>query len=114
VADAERNEWMDGTTVIVAAISHDSIVVANAGDSRAVMGVVRQGMVEGEEVVTAVSLSKDQRPRDPEELKRIEAAGGVVVTRKGIPRVMGVLAVARAIGKFCMSRLVLGGWASSS
>ena len=52
----------------------------------------------GEEVVQAVSLSRDHTPRDREERERIEAAGGIVVQRKGSARVMGVLAVARAIG----------------
>jgi hypothetical protein len=32
----------------------------------------------------------------------------MVVMRKGIPRVMGVLAVARAIGKFYLPCLVFG------
>ena len=38
---------MDGTTCLAIAVSDHCVVVANAGDSRAVMGVVRPGTVEG-------------------------------------------------------------------
>jgi protein phosphatase 2C len=40
------------------------------------------------------------QPDRPDELERIEAAGGRVIYWDG-PRVLGVLAMSRAIGKGC-------------
>lgn len=62
------------------------IHVANAGDSRAVMG--RGGK--------AIALSFDHKPDGPEELERIHAAGSVVMEG----RVDGNLNLTRAFGDF--------------
>ncbi|KVI11942.1 probable protein phosphatase 2C 24 [Cynara cardunculus var. scolymus] len=76
-----------GSTAVVAVVTPDNIIVANCGDSRAVL--CRNGK--------AVPLSSDHKPDRPDELKRIEAAGGRVVYWEGA-RVCGVLAMSRAIG----------------
>ncbi|KAI3801492.1 hypothetical protein L1987_29597 [Smallanthus sonchifolius] len=76
-----------GSTAVVAVVTPDKIVVANCGDSRAVL--CRNGK--------AVPLSNDHKPDSPEELNRIEAAGGKVLYWDGA-RVCGVLAMSRAIG----------------
>ncbi|KAI5321873.1 hypothetical protein L3X38_030945 [Prunus dulcis] len=76
-----------GSTAVVAVVTPDKIVVANCGDSRAVL--CRNGK--------AFPLSVDHKPDRPDELKRIEAAGGRVIYWDG-PRVLGVLAMSRAIG----------------
>ncbi|KAL5733170.1 hypothetical protein ACOSP7_032512 [Xanthoceras sorbifolium] len=76
-----------GSTAVVAVVSPDKIVVSNCGDSRAVL--CRNGI--------AVPLSSDHKPDRPDELDRIEAAGGRVIYWDG-PRVLGVLAMSRAIG----------------
>jgi len=60
--------------------------VANAGDSRTVLG--RKGR--------AIPLSKDHKPYEQEEKARITAAGGFV----DFGRVNGNLALSRAIGDF--------------
>lgn len=67
-------------------IDHDAkkIFVANAGDSRAVMGVGGK----------AVPLSFDHKPEGEEEIKRIHAAGSTIVDG----RVDGNLNLTRAIG----------------
>ena len=62
------------------------LFAANVGDSRVVL--CRRG--------GAVALTRDQKPTDPEEKKRITAAGGFVM--RG--RVLGDLAVSRAFGDF--------------
>lgn len=75
-----------GTTALCALLEHDTgrLWVANAGDSRAVL--CRRG--------AAVPLSWDHKPTRPEETKRIQSAGGFVIGK----RVMGELAVSRALG----------------
>ncbi|KAL6619119.1 hypothetical protein ACP70R_034258 [Stipagrostis hirtigluma subsp. patula] len=76
-----------GSTAVVAVVSSTHVVVANAGDSRAVLS--RAGV--------PVPLSVDHKPDRPDELERIQAAGGRVIHWDGA-RVLGVLAMSRAIG----------------
>ncbi|KAK6118604.1 hypothetical protein DH2020_047646 [Rehmannia glutinosa] len=76
-----------GSTAVVAVVSSRQIIVANCGDSRAVL--CRNGK--------AVPLSTDHKPDRPDELNRIQAAGGRVIYWEGA-RVLGVLAMSRAIG----------------
>nr|GMC59097.1 protein phosphatase 2C 37-like [Ipomoea batatas] len=78
-----------GSTAVVAVVTPESIVVSNCGDSRAVL--CRNGV--------AIPLSIDHKPDRPDEVNRIEAAGGRVIYWDG-PRVLGVLAMSRAIGMF--------------
>ncbi|KAK3031919.1 hypothetical protein RJ639_036715 [Escallonia herrerae] len=91
-----------GSTAVVAVVTPDKIVVSNCGDSRAVL--CRKGV--------AIPLSTDHKaslatysflfliqlqPDRPDELLRIEDAGGRVIYWDGA-RVLGVLAMSRAIG----------------
>ncbi|PON96848.1 Protein phosphatase 2C [Trema orientale] len=76
-----------GTTAVVAVVAEEEVVVANCGDCRAVMS--RAG--------GAFALSTDHKPDRPDELKRIEDAGGRVINWNGY-RVLGVLATSRSIG----------------
>ncbi|CAH9118506.1 unnamed protein product [Cuscuta europaea] len=76
-----------GSTAVVAVISSSHIVVANCGDSRAVL-------YRGKE---AMALSIDHKPNRKDEYTRIEASGGKVIQWNG-HRVFGVLAMSRAIG----------------
>ncbi|XP_051196447.2 probable protein phosphatase 2C 37 [Lolium perenne] len=76
-----------GSTAVVALLVRDRLIVANCGDSRAVLS---RGL-------DAVPLSVDQKPDRPDEMARIEAAGGRVLFIDG-PRVRGVLAMSRALG----------------
>ncbi|CAI9273589.1 unnamed protein product [Lactuca saligna] len=76
-----------GSTAVVAVVTPEKIVVSNCGDSRAVL--CRNGV--------AIPLSVDHKPDRPDELARIEEAGGRVIYWDGA-RVLGVLAMSRAIG----------------
>ncbi|EOA12525.1 hypothetical protein CARUB_v10026477mg [Capsella rubella] len=76
-----------GSTAVVSVLTPDKIIVANCGDSRAVL--CRNGK--------AIALTSDHKPDRPDELDRIQAAGGRVIYWDG-PRVLGVLAMSRAIG----------------
>ncbi|KAJ7947590.1 Protein phosphatase 2C [Quillaja saponaria] len=76
-----------GSTAVVAILTPYKIIVANCGDSRAVL--CRNGK--------AVPLSSDHKPDRPDELNRIQEAGGRVIYWDGA-RVLGMLAMSRAIG----------------
>jgi len=74
-----------GCTAVVACVRGSQLVVANAGDSRAVL--CRAGR--------AIALSDDHKPALESELTRIEQAGGWV-TAQG--RINGNLNLSRALG----------------
>ncbi|KNC50597.1 protein phosphatase 1G [Thecamonas trahens ATCC 50062] len=74
-----------GTTGLVVARVGRALVTANAGDSRAVLG-----LADG----SAIRLSEDHKPELASEKSRIEEAGGFVEAG----RVNGRLGVARALG----------------
>ncbi|KAJ4893357.1 Protein phosphatase 2C 37 [Raphanus sativus] len=76
-----------GSTAVVSLVTPEKIVVSNCGDSRAVL--CRNGV--------AIPLSSDHKPDRPDELIRIQQAGGRVIYWDGA-RVLGVLAMSRAIG----------------
>ncbi|KAJ4957679.1 hypothetical protein NE237_024790 [Protea cynaroides] len=76
-----------GSTAVVAIVTLDKIIIANCGDSRVVLN--RGGK--------AVPLSNDHKPDRPDELNWIQEAGGRVIYWDRA-RVLGVLAMSRAIG----------------
>lgn len=87
-----------GATGIVALVTNDTLFVANAGDSRAVVATVRKHKSE-----SIRRLSTDHKPDLPSEEQRIREAGGTVTkinafNGRVIARVNGVLAVSRALG----------------
>jgi serine/threonine protein phosphatase PrpC len=63
-----------GSTGIVAFTTHDRVFIANAGDSRAIVGRVLDGARTG----PVHRLSTDHKPDLPAEEERIRAAGGTV------------------------------------
>ena len=85
-----------GTTAVVTLLSSQSIYVANAGDSRAVL--LRNG--------TAMALTDDHKAAREDETARVEAAGGQILFWNGV-RVMGLLAVSRAIGDHSLRPYVI-------
>ncbi|KAK3882086.1 hypothetical protein Pcinc_013518 [Petrolisthes cinctipes] len=81
---------MSGTTAVVGVLEGELLVIANVGDSRAVMG---------DNKGSAVPLSYDHKPNQLKERRRIKEAGGFI-SFTGVWRVAGVLATSRAIGDF--------------
>jgi protein phosphatase 1D len=79
-----------GTTACTVIFRQDHFYVANVGDSGAVLATVNQRAgEEGQPPVIATMLSKDHKPEDPVETKRVESLGGQVkISRKGVPRVV--------------------------
>jgi len=88
----QANPECIGCTAVVCCIRRDSIVVANAGDSRAVL--CRRGV--------AVDMSEDHKPNLPSERARIRRAGGSIMEQRmgGLTqyRVNGNLNLSRSIG----------------
>ncbi|KAK2760896.1 Protein phosphatase 2C 2 [Arachnomyces sp. PD_36] len=84
--DPKYEEEVSGCTASVGIVSREKIWVANAGDSRSVLGVKGR----------AKPLSFDHKPQNEGEKARISAAGGFV----DFGRVNGNLALSRAIGDF--------------
>uniref|UniRef100_T1J692 protein-serine/threonine phosphatase n=1 Tax=Strigamia maritima TaxID=126957 RepID=T1J692_STRMM len=94
--ESERDEakligFRSGCTAVVAVIRDGELFVANAGDSRCV--VCQCG--------TAIDMSREHKPEDDVERKRIENAGGKV-SAEG--RVNNGLNVSRAIGDHSYKR----------
>jgi serine/threonine protein phosphatase PrpC len=73
-----------GCTAVVAIITKTQIIVANAGDSRAVL------CSKGK----AIEMSIDHKPDNESEKRRIEKAGGFVEEN----RVKGILNLSRSLG----------------
>ncbi|CBI34492.3 unnamed protein product, partial [Vitis vinifera] len=85
-----------GSTAVVVVVGAEKLVIANCGDSRAVLccnGV-------------AVPLSRDHKPDRPDERERVEAAGGNVINWDGF-RVLGVLSISRSIGDYFLRPYVI-------
>ncbi|KAF3528152.1 hypothetical protein DY000_02039368 [Brassica cretica] len=84
LADAPSLDKSSGTTALTALILDKTMLIANAGDSRAVLG--KRGR--------AIELSKDHKPNCTSEKLRIEKLGGVIYDGY----LNGQLSVARALG----------------
>ena len=117
-AGAAVDHRESGCTAVVVAREGDTLVVANVGDSRAVLArrtrVPESPKVPGSKPppakFIAVDLSVDHKPDRPDEMARVERCGGVVEPARcvrgfvGPPRVwrrsprVGGLAVSRAFG----------------
>lgn len=94
---ADSSQTRDaGSTASTAIVVGDRLIVANVGDSRAVV-------CKGGE---AIAVSKDHKPDRSEERQRIEDAGGFVMWA-GTWRVGGVLAVSRAFGDKLLKQYVV-------
>ncbi|EXB56297.1 putative protein phosphatase 2C 27 [Morus notabilis] len=87
-ADASSLDISSGTTALTALIFGRIMIIANAGDCRAVMG--RRGR--------AIEMSKDHKPDCKSEKLRIEKLGGVIYDGY----LNGQLSVARALGDWHM------------
>lgn len=95
VSEARASE-MVGSTAVVAVISSCQIILSNCGDSRAVLCRRTQ----------TIPLTVDHKPDRADELSRIEGEGGRVINWHGA-RVLGVLAMSRAIGDRYMSPYII-------
>eukprot|EP00440_Ansanella_granifera_P020153 gb/GFBE01021893.1/.p1 GENE.gb/GFBE01021893.1/~~gb/GFBE01021893.1/.p1 ORF type:complete len:449 (+),score=49.29 gb/GFBE01021893.1/:1-1347(+) len=108
LAWARQHEAMDGSTLILALVYPEAspqaprppgscrLLIANVGDSRAVLCRGTPAGSEQQNQLSAFRLSDDQKPNRPDEQQRIQALGGVVDFH-GVWRV------------FCPSQVFFGG-----
>ncbi|XP_026666142.2 protein phosphatase 2C 53-like isoform X2 [Phoenix dactylifera] len=85
-----------GSTAVVVLVSGCQIISSNCGDSRAILCRGNQ----------AIQLTVDHKPDIADELARIENGGGRVINWNG-PRVLGVLAMSRAIAAVSLHLIVI-------
>lgn len=78
----------DGTTACIACIHQNTLLVANVGDTRALLA--KKCGVE--------QLTYDHLASDPAERERIENAGGYVLPVGNVQRVQGKIVLSRSIG----------------
>ncbi|XP_014476641.1 PREDICTED: uncharacterized protein LOC106745495 isoform X2 [Dinoponera quadriceps] len=73
-----------GTTASIAFIRKGKIYIGHVGDSAIILGY----QAEGESQWRAKALTKDHKPESGPEMTRIQDAGGKVVSKSGVPRVV--------------------------
>ncbi|KAH0453599.1 hypothetical protein IEQ34_017923 [Dendrobium chrysotoxum] len=103
---AEEKKGTVGSTAVVAVVGRRRIMVANCGDSRAVLsrGGVAVALSDDHKIFPYSNLLTPQ-PNRPDEMKRVEAAGGRIINWDGY-RVLGVLSTSRSIGDFFLKPYV--------
>jgi len=86
-----------GTTATILYVTELAVIIANVGDSRAIMS---EWLVDekGEERLTAMQLTVDHVASSKKEQMHILVRGGFVSKSGGIDRVNGSLAVSRSLG----------------
>ena len=93
---AELQKLHDGSTGITSLIRNNKLLVGNVGDCRALL------LSNGK----SIQMSIDQKPTNPEEMKRISSLGGIITNNLGVARVNGVLAVSRAFGNRKLRKVI--------
>lgn len=92
------NAQCNGGSTAVSCLIRDNVAyISNTGDSRAIL-ISKEGVTP---------LTTDHKATNEAEKKRIEEAGGTIVYVKGIARVNGRLAVARAFGDAELQQFVI-------
>lgn len=98
--EALNNNYVSGSTATVVLLLDGGILVANIGDSKALLCSYEDHPVTK---LSAKELTRDHHPSRDDEKARIEAAGGFIRVW-GVPRVNGILAVSRSIGDIYLKR----------
>ncbi|XP_042905523.2 protein phosphatase 1D isoform X2 [Parasteatoda tepidariorum] len=73
-----------GTTSSIAFIRRQKLYIGHVGDSKIVLGYQLPGSREW----CPCALTKDHKPESPEERERINSAGGLVLNKAGVERVV--------------------------
>ncbi|KAL7468617.1 hypothetical protein ACHAXS_008857, partial [Conticribra weissflogii] len=91
-----------GTTATILVVTELAVIVANVGDSRAVLSHWNHDS-KGCDTVTPLQLTIDHIASSPDEQVQIIEKGGFVSRSGGIDRVNGNLAVSRSLGDVKLS-----------
>ncbi|CAK7346524.1 unnamed protein product [Dovyalis caffra] len=97
--EAIKNNYFSGSTANVVLLYDGQILVANVGDSKALLMSVKILSAS----LSTTELTYDHHPDREDETARIKAAGGSVILW-GVPRVNGILAMSRSIGDVALKR----------
>lgn len=100
--EAREEGYASGSTAIIVLLVDGQFLIANIGDSKALLcsGRNQTHFHTGSTLVKDLvveELTEDHHPDREDEKARIIAAGGIV-SWWGVPRVNGILAISRAIG----------------
>ncbi|KAK7840654.1 putative protein phosphatase 2c 51 [Quercus suber] len=104
IYEAFQKKIFSGSTATVALLVDGKILIANVGDSKALLCTKK---IQSGNMTTSLSVTKlteDHHPDRDDERARIEAAGGSVVSVWGVPRVNRILTLSRAIGDVYLKR----------
>ncbi|XP_030948388.1 probable protein phosphatase 2C 51 [Quercus robur] len=104
--EAFEKRIFSGSTATVAILVDGKILIANVGDSKALLCTkkIQSGQGNLTASLSATELTEDHSPGRDDERARIEAAGGIVVTLWGKPWVNAELPMSRAIGDVYQKR----------
>ncbi|KAG6776371.1 hypothetical protein POTOM_019877 [Populus tomentosa] len=101
--EAIKNGYFSGSTANVVLLYDGQILVANVGDSKALLMSEKIPSGDSRVNLSATELTYDHHPDREDEKARIKTAGGSVIVW-GVPRVNGVLAMSRSIGDVALKR----------
>lgn len=98
--ESTKGNWQDGATAVCVWILGQTVVVANAGDAKAVLArsisTDGQGVNDGtKSLLKAIVLTREHKAIFPQERSRIQKAGGSVGSNG---RLQGRIEVSRAFG----------------
>ncbi|CAI5729656.1 unnamed protein product [Hyaloperonospora brassicae] len=100
--EIRKRELKGGATAVTLLLRGETAVLSNTGDCRAILVAKRD-----QAGVHVTQLTTDHKASNEQEKRRIEESGGMVLYVRGVARVNGRLAVARAFGDSELGRLVI-------
>lgn len=98
--ESTRGNWQDGATAVCVWVLGQTVVVANAGDAKAVLARSTStdgegSLVDTKSLMKAIVLTREHKAIFPQERSRIQKAGGSVGPNG---RLQGRIEVSRAFG----------------
>ncbi|MCO5563538.1 hypothetical protein L7F22_017183 [Adiantum nelumboides] len=93
-----------GSCCLVGVVSENTLYTANLGDSRVVLGTVRQGKVEPVRLSTKEHNAGNVEVREELKAQHPDHDSHIVVLKQGVWRVKGIIQVSRSIGDVCLKK----------
>ncbi|MCO5613231.1 hypothetical protein L7F22_067507 [Adiantum nelumboides] len=93
-----------GSCCLVGVVSENTLYTANLGDSRVVLGTVRQGKVEPVRLSTKKHNAGNVEVREELKAQHPDHDSHIVVLKQGVWRVKGIIQVSRSIGDVCLKK----------